>query len=637
MALSRLNRKSILLTVLLAAPFAVWVWNEVAKENQKTDGTLYVALPVPFYNLDVLGSSGLMQPEMTIMNNLLMERLFTLGPTGDILPELGLHAEPSGDATTWDITLRQGVVFHDGSPFNADAVVHHWGRILDPENAFRGRAFIAPLKAVQKVDDHTVRFVLKHPWAAFLSVISDEVYTFAYIPSPAAVDAGSHGETPVGTGPFRFDKWNKGDHFSVARFDRYRREGEPYLEKIVFRHIPDPQTRYAALIADQVDAITVDRGAIIQRALNNEELTVFPTRGSGAEIVLLNTSRPPLDDRRVRRALALANNQALHVRMVYRNSIPLVEHPLGDGFDCPEVDYPAHDIQAARQLMADYGQPVAVECLHSNTLRGRQSGELLQQLFDPIGVALKPVGINPGGVIMKVVEKDYQMTTWRILSARDHGAYLYRAFHSRSPGNWSGYHSAALDVLLDAQLLETDPDRRRQIMCDIAAHLNTEAVVLYRGGRRFHTIAKKKVNGLASAGEMVDLSSAWIRGRKDNPWARRNELDAKDPVDCSDPGDIEAVRQAILGPWRGKDAYGAVINVRYSANGTVEASRGSRGGTAEYTICGDTVFFRPPGALLVMKLENGVLNGHWEYSGYQGTFTLERLAAETAAAGPDPT
>ena len=121
--------------------------------------------------------------------------------------------------------------------------------------------------------------------------------------------------------------------------------------------------------------------------------------------------------------------------MVYQNFIPEVTHPFGQSVTCPDLYYPKPDLEAARRLIEDYGLPVEVECLHSDTLRGRNTGELLQQLFNRIGVRLNLVGVSPAGSIMKIFDGDYQLATWRILSSRDYGPYLYRSYHSQSPAN----------------------------------------------------------------------------------------------------------------------------------------------------------------------------------------------------------
>ncbi|MCP3898499.1 MAG: hypothetical protein GY707_02050, partial [Desulfobacteraceae bacterium] len=530
----------------------------------------------------------------------------------------------------WDISLKKGIKFHDGTPFNANAVVHHWQRLLNPDNKFRGHSFIQPIIDVVEIDSYKVRFILDHPWSAFLNVISDEIYSFSYIPSPKAVIEKTQNEAPVGTGPFKFDKWNQGDHFSVVRNDNYWQEGKPYLERIVFRQIPDAQTRYAALSSGEVDAIATDRGTIIQKVMKDESMTVYPSNGSGAEIILINTTKPPLNDIRVRQALALANNQQLHIKMVYQNTIPFAHHPFGPDVLCKENVYPEYNLEKAKQLIKDYGKPVEIECFHSNTLRGRNIGALLQQLYGKIGITLKPVALHPGVHIQKVFKKNYHLATWRILSTRDHGTGLLRSFHSKGTGNITGYKNIKMDELLEAQLHESNPHKRQKILCEIAGLINHEVPILYRGGRRYHFLAPKKIKGIRLFGEMVDLTSVWIKGEKSNPWGESIEEYSKSPIDCSDPGDIESVRKTILGSWKGKDLYGGVLRFEFRADGTVTSSRGDRGGTAEYKICGNTIFWRPPGALLLVKSEKDKLVGYWEYSGYKGEFTVKRVPSDQA-------
>jgi hypothetical protein len=99
---SSVNKKVIFLSLILFIPFLLWFGHIRYTETRPEGGTLYVALPIPFYDLDVLSSSGLLLPEMTIMNNLILERLFALSPTGDIIPELGLSATPDEDGLNWD-------------------------------------------------------------------------------------------------------------------------------------------------------------------------------------------------------------------------------------------------------------------------------------------------------------------------------------------------------------------------------------------------------------------------------------------------------------------------------------------------------------------------------------------------------
>lgn len=145
------------------------------------------------------------------------ERLFDMDTKGRLVPELGLSATPSKDGKSWTIKLRKGVSFHDGTPFNADAVVSHWERLLDPRNRFRGLAVMQPVAGVRKVDDFTIRFQLKHAWAPFKDMIASPLGIAAYIPSPKAVKEGTQDRAPVGTGPYRFKEWLPNDRLVVVK------------------------------------------------------------------------------------------------------------------------------------------------------------------------------------------------------------------------------------------------------------------------------------------------------------------------------------------------------------------------------------------------------------------------------------
>jgi len=301
----------ILFTVLAATFFTGCSQKREITENTKTGGVLYFGIEVPFHGFDIL-ETGTLNPPTAPLNNLIQEPLFRMDTSGNLIPVLGLSATPLANETIWEIKLREGVFFHDGTPFNADAVIHHWANILDPAK-FRGRRILRPIRSVEKVNDYVIRFNLEHPWPPFLNVISNELLLFAFIPSPKAVEAGTHDRKPVGTGPFKYDKWGSGDHFVVLKNENYWQAGKPWLNKVVFRTIPDPQTRYASLVSGDIDVISIDRGHLIHKAENDPKLTVYPSQVNGAEIILINMTKPPLDDIRVRRALAFANSQEHHV------------------------------------------------------------------------------------------------------------------------------------------------------------------------------------------------------------------------------------------------------------------------------------------------------------------------------------
>lgn len=475
-------------------------------------GTLRFGVENEFAGFEVLQSASRLAINGATAANAIMEPLFRLDEKENLIPVLGLSAAQSPDGKTWTIRLRQGVQFHDGTPFNADAVVDHWQRMFDPDNKFRGRSALSVIETVEKVADDTVRFQLKHAWLPFRRVITSTRSLINLIPSPKAVAQGTQNRAPAGTGPFRFEQWIAGDRFVAVKNPTYWDKDKPYLEAIVFKPLPDSQTRFAALKSGQLDLIWSDRGRMIQRAMQDPELEVVQGDDNGAEIFILNTAKPPLDDKTVRQALAYAHNQQRHVAMVYKDSIPMVHHPFGADVTCPDDGYRGYDPAKARQLLAGRNQPLQIECLHSNSPRGRETGEITQQLLKEVGVQAIPVGLNFGPVVQKVITGQYQISTWRISSRPDQGPALFRAFHSASPGNFSHYNNPEMDRLLSAQRVETDPDKRQQLLCRIAALLNEDVPILYRGGMRSHVLIRRQVGGIAEISHgIVRLENVWLK------------------------------------------------------------------------------------------------------------------------------
>lgn len=474
-------------------------------------GTITFGVEAQFAGFEAIKSASRLAINGSIAANTIMEPLFRLDEKGNLIPVLGLSATLSKDSKMWIIKLRKGVKFHDGTPFNADAIVNHWQRLFDPQNKFRGRGALAAIESVEKADDYRIRFRLKHPWLPFLRVITSTRELINLIPSPKAVESGTQNRAPVGTGPFMFKEWSAGDRFIVVKNPDYWNKNKPYLDAIVFKPMPDSQTRYASLKSGQLDMIWSDRGNIIDKAMKDAALQVYKNDDNGAEIFIINTTKPPLNDIKVRQALAYAHNQTHHVNMVYKGSIPIVHHPFGVDFQCADDGYHEYDPQKARQLLANHNNPLELECLHSNSPRGREIGEITQQLLKDVGVQMNPVGLNFGPVVKKVISGQYQVSTWRMSSRPDQGPSLFRAFYSKSRGNFSHYKNPEMDKLLMAQRMETDPTKRQQLLCRIARLINEDVPILYRGGMRSHVITRKAVNGITDFSHgIVRLEEAWL-------------------------------------------------------------------------------------------------------------------------------
>jgi ABC-type transport system substrate-binding protein len=492
-------------------------------EGPKPGGTLTVAVDLEFRGFDPLKTLYLQFGDRCVMAAV-EERLFEMDGKGTLKPELALSATPAEDGKTWTIKLRQGVHFHDGTPFNADAVVAHWQRMLDLDNRFSGAAYIEPVQTVKKIDDHTVLFALKHPWGAFLGMLSETQWTGAYIPSPKAVREDTQNRAPVGTGPFMFKEWLVNDRLVVVKNPGYWRKGKPYLESVVFRPVPDNEARLAGLRSGETDLILTEWAPHILLAKEDQSLRVYSADASGPRTFILNTEHPPLDDPRVRRALAHAWNQALYLNKESRGLLLPASEPFGGTLPCGDCGYRDYDPEKARRLLRLYGKPVALELLVNDTRREREAGEVMQRLFGEIGVTLKLTPLPEDELVRRVKSGAYQVAGWRLMNLSEMGPYLRVCLHSKGKFNFSRYRNPVMDDLLATQQLTTDEKTREKALCSVANLINDDAIYLYGGGRRFHVIARTGINGVTGVDQgVVQLGDVRLGGAESADQAEKEE------------------------------------------------------------------------------------------------------------------
>lgn len=483
---------------------------DCATAKPKSGGTLTVGMELEFRGFDPLKANWMGLADRSVIMTI-EERLFDMDAKGNLVPELALSAKPAKDGKSWTIALRKGVTFHDGTPFNADAVVSNWQRLLDPKNKFFARTSIDPIETVQKVDDYTVRFKLKHPWAAFKNALTEPQSFGAFIPSPKAIREDTHNRAPVGTGPYMFKEWLPNDRLIVVKNPNYWRKGKPYLDSVVFRPMPDMQARFASLQSGESDVIQTDRGASILQAREDRTLRVYSSDSPGPYNFLFNTSKPPLNDVRVRQALAHAWNQDLLLKADYKGTLPFAKDPFGGTLNCSDVAYREYDPAKARKLLAEYGKPVELEMIHTNTPRGKDAGEIMQRLFKEVGVTLKLVPLAEAQLAKRGIGGDYQVAGWKMRDFDDMGPFLKSNLYSGNSMNFSKYANPRMDELLTTQQMSTDTKERKKALCGVAKLINEDAVFLYGGGRRFHVIAKAGVKGIDNVRHgVIRVSDAWL-------------------------------------------------------------------------------------------------------------------------------
>lgn len=278
-----------------------------------------------------------------------------------IEPALAVSWERSLDGLEWLFRLRPGVVFHDGSPFNATAVVFSFLRKIDPSHPYFREEFREMdtawhvVRDVEEVDEHTVRITLTRPFAPFLDLLARHS---SYIVSPTAVEKWGEDfhRRPVGTGPFVFQEWVAGTRIILRRNDLYW-HGPPYLERIVFKVIPDNKDRLLALKAGTIqcmDGVNPDDVGEISR---RSDLRLDQVTGLNVGYLAMNTNSPPWDRIEARRALNHAVNKQALVRLLFRDLGEVAKNPIpptmwGYNEEIREYDY---DPDKARGLLAEIG------------------------------------------------------------------------------------------------------------------------------------------------------------------------------------------------------------------------------------------------------------------------------------------
>ncbi len=334
--------------------------------------------------------------------------------TGEVKPWLATSWEISDDATTYTFKLRDDVTFHDGTPFNAEAVKKNFDYTMDP-NRKPGFAFGALggeyYGGTDVVDEYTVKVTFKKPYGVFLTYLSDGGLG---IDSPAALEqyGDDYGVTAlVGSGPFKFVEWVKNDRVVMEKNPDYNwgppvaHQGPARLDKIIFQDIVEAATRAAALQNGDVDMAQMTEAQADQLRSLSEVETLLVGRAGTTRMFLMNMKKAPLDDIRVRQAINHATDKAAFIQLPAWSGIgkpgvaPLPSHMVPEDIFARlrEYDY-AYDPEKARSLLEEAGWMMG-----PNGLRVKDGKELILDMVtvdgtvpnvEPFDGMLNEVGIK---------------------------------------------------------------------------------------------------------------------------------------------------------------------------------------------------------------------------------------------------
>ena len=346
----------------------------------------------------------------------------------NVEPQLATSWEVSKDGLVWTFKLRKGVKFHDGTPFNANAVKVSFERVIDKNHPFykygtwRYPALgLGPVKEVKVIDDYTVALRTEKPYAP---LVANLALWLCPILSPAAIEKYKEdiGRNPVGTGPYKFVKWVKDDQILLERNDDYWGE-KSHLDRIILKSIPEVSARFMALQSGAIDIADDLDPDSIEMAKKNPNFAVIERPSVNIGYLALNTKRPIVNNKLVRQAISHAIDKQTIIKTIFRGlAIPATNPfpPSMWGYNYKIKDY-EYSVQKAKDLLAKAGYPNGfnIELWAMPVSRGYmpepvKTAELIQGYLAAVGINAKIVRHEWGVYLDKTAkgEHDLCMLGW---------------------------------------------------------------------------------------------------------------------------------------------------------------------------------------------------------------------------------
>ncbi|MFJ6211475.1 ABC transporter substrate-binding protein [Lysinibacillus sp. NPDC092081] len=393
-----------------------------------------------------------------------------------IQPGLAKSWEPSEDGLTYTFHLQEGVKFHDGTDFNAEAVVKNferWKAGADKHPYYSSQFVVGDKQVIESVtakDDHTVVFKLSQPQAPFLKNLAMSPFAIA---SPTAFEANEEGlsANPVGTGPFKFVSWVRNDAITIEKNPDYYIDGLPKLDKVIYRSIPDNSARLNDLTAGNIDVADGLSPSDKSSIESNAKLQLIERPSMNVGYLGLTVTRPPFDNVKVRQAVNYAIDKQALVDAFYEGLAVPAKNPMppvisGYNDDIKGYEY---DPEKAKALLAEAGydgkkiQLWAMPVPRPYMPDGKKIAEAIQKNLDDVGIKSEIVSFEWATYLEKAQkgEADAFLLGWTGDNG-DADNFLYTLLDGDNIGsnNYTFYDNKELHKLLVAAQTEINEDKR---------------------------------------------------------------------------------------------------------------------------------------------------------------------------------
>ena len=420
--------------------------------------------------LDPTSGNAAATDEVTYAN--IFEGLTRIDETGAVQPDLAQSWDISDDGLTYVFHLHDGVKFHDGTPLTADVVKFSLDRTTAEGSTNGQKQLFAAIDKVEVVDPLTVKVTLKHPEGSFLYNLG---WGDAEIVAPNS--AATNATHPIGTGPFKFADWVKGDRVDLVKNPDYW--GTPAkLDKATFKFISDPTAAFAAMMAGDVDAFpNFPAPETLAQFKSDPRFAVVIGTTEGETILAMNNGRKPFNDLKVRQAMSYAiDRKAIIDGAMFGYGTPIGSHfsPADPGYVDLTGLY-AYNPDKAKALLKEAGYPDGFKV----TLKlpppsyARRGGEIIAQQLKAVGVDVQIIPVEWAQWLSDVFKnRDYDLTIVSHTEPADYGIYARDDYYF-------DYHSDSFKKLMDSLNLATDPAKRIALLGDIQRKIADDAVNVF--------------------------------------------------------------------------------------------------------------------------------------------------------------
>ena len=479
-----INRRHLIATAASGASLATL---PLAATAQAKKDAVVLAMTLEPPGLDPTAGAASAIAEIVQYN--VFETLTKINSDGTVSPLLAEKWEVSPDLITYTFTLRKGVKFQNGEPFNANAVKFSFERAGGDKSTNKDKRTFAMMDRVAVIDDYTVVILNKQLDPDFLFLMGQAT---AIIVEPKSAD--SNATKPVGTGPYQLSAWAKGSSVTLTKWDGYRSAAAIKMKKVTFRFISDTAAQVAALLAGDVDAFVRVTPRSVPQFKGNPKFQVVVSGSRAKTILAINNKKKPLDDVRVRRAICAAiDRKAVIEGAADGYGAPIGSHYVPGAFGYVDTTgINPFNVDKAKALLAEAGvkTPLTLSLVLPPVPYARQGGEVIAAQLAKIGIVAKIENVEWAQWLSGTyTNKNYDLTIISHVEPFDLGNYA-------KPGYYWGYESPKFTELFDKLQNAPRAADRAKLLGDAQRMLANEAVHGYLYQPQWITVAHKGLKGL---------------------------------------------------------------------------------------------------------------------------------------------